>query len=168
MRDRTSGSAARRPGAPARRRRRTGHRTVLAVTASLLLTATACGTEDEDASLGGFGLPVRSGVGAVDAPQQELAGALHVESNGCFTWDDGSASRPWVVWPDGAEHAGDQVVLPDGTAVGAGDPLVGTGGRVDADAFEDWANPDSYLSAFGGFCDAGDRGIVVLDEVRRG
>jgi hypothetical protein len=74
--------------------------------------------------------------------------------------------RPWIVWPDGAEHDGAQVLLPDGTAVGAGDELVGTGGLVDADAFEDWSNPDSYLGAFGGFCEAGERGIVVLDEVR--
>jgi hypothetical protein len=143
------------------------HPLVVALGCVLALGVTA-GCDAEDDTEGGFGLPVRSAAGEVDLATAPVTGVLRVESDGCFTWEqeeqDGGG-RAWVVWPDGAEQDGDRVLLVDGTPVRAGQRLSGTGAVVAAEAFADWANPDSYLGAFGRFCDAGERGVVVLDDV---
>lgn len=142
---------------------RRGALVLLAASAALAACAADASTEV------GFGLPTQPPDEPVEGPREELRGRLHVEDDGCFTWDTGGATRPWIVWPAGGEHAGDRVVLPDGTSVGDGDALVATGARVAPDALPDYRDGgDSYFSAFGGFCGVEDRGVVVLDEVRPG
>ncbi|RPF26904.1 hypothetical protein [Georgenia muralis] len=151
-------------------------RAVVARAAAAGLTAAAvlagC-TDATDDALGGFGLPV---VDPDDVPgeREQLTGVVHVERDGCFTWtgdgdgdgDSETDERRWVVWPRGAEQDGDRVRLEDGDEITDGDTLTGTGLRADAAALPDWELTDSYFRAFGTFCGADERGIVVLDDVR--
>ncbi|GGC09267.1 hypothetical protein [Cellulomonas carbonis] len=146
----------------------------VAVAALVLLLgagAVSCATGDASTEAG-FGLPTQPPDDPVAGEREELRGTLHVEDDGCFTWvaeGGDEASRPWIVWPSGGQHDGDHVTLPDGTSVGQGDLLVATGAHVEPEALPDYRDGgDSYFSSFGGFCGVRDRGVVVLDEVRRG
>ena len=136
------------------------------LTAMAVLAACTDATDDAQ---GGFGLPV---VDPDDVPgeREQLTGVMHVEVDGCFTWTgdgDGDADgRRWVVWPRGAEHDGDRVRLADGGEITEGDVITGTGLRTDAAVLPDWELADSYFRAFGTFCGADERGVVVLDDVR--
>lgn len=118
------------------------------------------GTADDTA---GFGLPIHEA--EPSSTVEEVSGTLRVESNGCFTLEVGG-TRPWVVWPPGSSHDGDQVLLADGEAVADGDRLTGTGTLEGADALPDWTNPDSYFHSFGTFCEAEERGVVLLTQVQ--
>lgn len=116
--------------------------------------------------MGGFGLPsVRPG--SIPGPRELLVGSLHVEENGCFTWTGTGSERRWVVWPRTAEQDDDLVRLGDGTAVTDGDEISGQGFRADAAVLPGWDDRDSYFGAYGRFCEADDRGIVVFDDVAR-
>ena len=150
----------RRPGAAVRC-------AALAASGVLALPALAgCGLgTGDDETLGGFGLPVVPEEG-VPGARGEVTGVLRVERNGCFTLEYEDGARPWVIWPRTARHDGAEVVLGDGTAVGDGTRLVGSGARLGADALPGWDDEDTYLGSFGRFCEAGDVGVVVLDEVR--
>ncbi|WP_084040258.1 hypothetical protein [Demequina sp. NBRC 110053] len=54
----------------------------------------------------------------------------------------------------------------DGEALADGDAVAGTGALVEADALSEWnAGDGSYFGSFGGFCEAREIGVVVLDEV---
>jgi hypothetical protein len=56
----------------------------------------------------------------------------------------------WVIWPRGAEHNGDQVLLADGTAVTEGATLTGSGLLLPiADAVPKFTNRDSVPTGFG-------------------
>lgn len=128
----------------------------------VVLLLAACAPVGDD-SQAGFGLP---SVDDVPGPHEGVQGTLHVEQNGCFTLELDDDVRPWAVWPPGAEHDGDHVVLPGGERVGEGAVLTGTGVLGPADLLPDWANQDSYFHSFGTFCAAEDRGVVLLVEVR--
>lgn len=114
----------------------------------------------------GPGLPVQPAVRALQGEREDLVGTLRVEDDGCFTWADGTTESRWVVWPPSATHDGARVRLGDGTLLGDGDRLEGAGFLGDADVLPEWDVADSYFRAFGEFCGAGERGVVVLDEVR--
>lgn len=143
------------------------HRVPWLSAAAVLLLA-ACGTDDPDQGMAGFGLPTVA-PDDIDGPRTELAGTLHVERDGCFTWsgDDDVSERRWAVWPASASHDGDHVALGDGSTVTEGDAVVGTGVRAEASSLPEWDERDSYFHSFGTFCGAAERGIVVFDDVQR-
>ena len=134
--------------------------------------AALCGCASDEA---GFGLPVldaddaQAAIASGAAEQASLAGTLRVESNGCFTWSDASGAEDldgaWIVWPAEARQDGDAVVLGSGARVGENDDIDVVGAAVELDDLPDGANHDSYFGSFGGFCDAGEHGVLVLTEV---
>lgn len=125
------------------------------------------GTSRTPADVAGPGLPVQPAVRALKGEREELAGTLRVEGDGCFTWADGPAEPRWVVWPPSATHDGARVRLGDGTLLGDGDRLEGAGFLGGAEVLPEWDVADSYFRTFGDFCGADERGVVVLDKVRR-
>ena len=130
-------------------------------TAVLLLAG--CGVTGDEA---GFGVPRQPAGPPLAGTRTEIRGTVRVESNGCLTLDTGSGERRWIVWPAGQEENQGRPAL-DGRLVTDGDELTGTGSVVSADALPDWSYRDSYFGSYGAFCGAGQKGIVVLDDVVR-
>jgi hypothetical protein len=126
----------------------------------------------------GFGLPVldaddaQAAIATGSAEPASQAGTLHVESNGCFTWmaasETDAGNGAWIVWPADARQDADVVVLGSGARVGEDDDLEVEGAVVALEDLPDGATPDSYFGSFGGFCDAGQRGVLVLTEALAG
>ncbi|MGW8483767.1 hypothetical protein ACWGJP_11555 [Microbacterium sp. NPDC055903] len=137
----------------------------------LLLT----GCVGQGADEGGFGLPELDAHDAaevfVDAGVEPVpvAGGIVTLDNGCHTWSgQGSADGAWVVWPSDVgldPEAGGAAVLADGTVVDEETVLSGAGALIELEQLPGGGNPDSYFSSFGSFCDAGERGVLVLAEV---
>lgn len=135
-----------------------------------VLLAGACalaGCAADPGSEAGFGLPTFDpDPGVATTP---IEGSLVVEANGCFTLDsDGFGDGGWIVWPATARQDGADVVLDSGARLGDGDTLVGEGAVLALADLPAGGNPDSFFGSFGGFCDAGERGVVVLVEVTTG
>ena len=117
-----------------------------------IAVAALCGCASTEA---GFGLPVldaddaQAAIASGAAEPASLAGTLHVESNGCFTWtaasgaDDGDGA--WIVWPAEARQDGDVVVLGSGARVGENDDLEVVGAVVTLDDLPDGATPGFVL-----------------------
>lgn len=137
-----------------------------AATTVLCLSLAACAVQEGASDEAGFGLPVQPSDAALPGVREDVLGTLRVESNGCFTLELDGGGRPWLVWPPGATQEGAVVVLPGGDEVGDGDRLVAVGAPATAEALPGWSEPDSYFHAFGTFCEAHQRGVVLLDEVR--
>lgn len=126
----------------------------------------------------GFGLPTldegdaSTTIAAAAARAEPIAGRLVVERNGCFTWrstdGDQAADGAWIVWPEGSRQVGDEVVLESGVRVLYGDLIEAVGAVVALDDLPDGGGEDSYFGSFGLFCDAPDRGVVVLTEAAPG
>ncbi|WP_084104212.1 hypothetical protein [Demequina sp. NBRC 110056] len=142
---------------------------VAAAVAGVCAALAGCqGTGDEDAQ-GGFGVPIQPSADAVAGDRQQISGTVTVRANGCVDLAvEGEADSRWVVWPP-ETPAADGGAMPelDGVAVADGDTVVGTGALVDAEALPDWER-DGYFTAFGGFCEAQERGVVVLDDAHLG
>lgn len=119
---------------------------------------------------GGFGLPTESPAQPIPGTRTELAGTLHVESDGCFTWEGTDGAHRWVVWPRGAgqDLTDGARVRVAGRVIGEGDAVAGSGMLADASVLPQWVDESSYFGSFGRFCGAGTRGIVVFDRVRGG
>jgi hypothetical protein len=141
---------------------------VVATTIASMIALCGCAGGLDD-SEGGFGL------GTLDADSADAAlasagvdpvnrsGALSVASNGCFMWSsDDDADGAWLVWPAEARQSDDGVILGDGEQVGDGDRLEAIGSLVALSDLPDGGNPDSYFGAYGGFCGAGERGVLVI------
>lgn len=124
----------------------------------------ACSGDDPDEALAGYGLPTQSAGATTTAPRTTIEGVLRVASNGCFDLELPDGREPWVIWPDGAAQDDVHVLLGNDSWTD-GDALVGVGAVVPADALEDWSSTDGYIHSFGDFCEAGERGVVVLDTV---
>ncbi len=122
----------------------------------------------------GFGLPTletadaETAISTGSAEPGSLTGALHVESNGCFTWtaanDTDEADGAWIIWPAGGRQDGDAVVLGSGARVGEGGDLEAVGAVVALDDLPQGENHDSYYVSFGEYCGADERGVLVLTE----
>lgn len=145
-------------------------RTRVPATVALVIVAGALGGCAAEA---GMGLPTltpgdRDTV-LVQAPRgtASVTGALSVAGNGCFHWaQPGSpADGAWVVWPDDARQDGAEVVLDGGDRIGDGDGVRGEGGIVMLDDLPEGAEEQSYFGSFGRFCDADERGVLVLVTV---
>ena len=139
----------------------------LAALAVLCFSVGACAGQPPAGDEGGFGLPILPSNDPPRGPAGVVTGTLRVESNGCFTLDLDEGDQPWVVWPSGTTQEGDRVILPGGDEVGDGDRLRGDGALADADDLPEWSVSDSYFHAFGTFCGADERGVVLLDRVHR-
>jgi hypothetical protein len=77
-------------------------------------------------TLGGTGILTLDQLGTVDIPTTTPSSAtLAMHDNGCFylSLEERTA---WAVWPAGTTRDADQLVLPDGTRLGDGDPLNGS------------------------------------------
>lgn len=141
----------------------------LAAVAAVVALSSGCSASDSEA---GFGLPTldpeeaASAAASAGSQEQSVNGALAVESNGCFTWrSDDDADGAWLVWPDDASQDADVVVLGDGRRLTDGDPVAGSAVLVTLADLPDGGNSDSYFGSFGGFCDAGARGVLVVTEI---
>jgi len=139
------------------------------VLAAAALVASLGACADDEA---GLGLPTLSPDEAdalVGTSVENATGALHVESNGCFSWRAGDAAAdadaPWIVWPEGFEQDDDGVLLAGGGRAAEGTAMTVSGVLVLLDALPDGATPDSYLGSFGRFCHADERGVIVLTDV---
>lgn len=151
-------------------------RRLIAATTAIasIIALSGCAGRPDDFEAG-FGLGTLDSEDATSAlesagvEQQNLSGALAVAPSGCFTWssDEGahSADGAWLVWPADARPDGDGVVLGDGRRVADGDRIGASGALVTLSDLPDGANRDSYFGAFGGFCNADERGVLVLVEV---
>lgn len=136
--------------------------------AATMVLLSGCASDE-----GGFGLPTldaqdaEAAIASGAAVARSVTGALEVEANGCFTWTgDADEDGTWIVWPADAEQDADVVVLGSGRRVADGDALDAVGAVVELDDLPDGTNPDSYFGSFGGFCDAAERGVLVLTEAR--
>lgn len=100
----------------------------------------------------GAGDPVQPAEGEVGGARGPIAGDVISSRDGCLYLDVGDGRLRWIIWPD------------EGSVVAAGN-VTGSGVLADADVLPDWSSEDSYYGAFGRYCSADTRGIVVLDEV---
>ncbi|MDT0157199.1 hypothetical protein Q9R19_06120 [Microbacterium sp. ARD32] len=132
----------------------------------------ACGTAPTDE--GGFGLGTLSSEDAVRAAdaagvvEGPLQGWLAVSSSGCFHWSGDIGDGAWIVWPDSArldDADGARVVLENGEVIAAGSTLSGFGAIIALEDLPQGDERDSYFGSFGGFCGAGETGVVLLSEV---
>jgi uncharacterized protein YfaP (DUF2135 family) len=137
-------------------------RVALRGTAALLLLA-GCG---DAGSEGGFGVPRQPADAPLVGTRTEIRGTVRVEANGCLTLDTGNRAARWIVWPAGQEEEQGQPVLA-GRVVADGDEVTGSGAEMSAAVLPGWSNDSSYFRSYGSFCAAGERGIVVLDDVAR-
>ncbi len=149
-----------------------GRRRALAgvVAVAVALALAACGSggiedEFEESGEAGFGVAQLQSADQVEGVREPIRGTVSVASNGCLRLliDDGSS--PWIVWPPDSELADNGGVIADGSRYYDGDVLVGAGVLVDLADLPDGDNPDSYFSAFGGYCGADETGVVVFDAV---
>ena len=114
--------------------------------------AAFCGCASDEA---GFGLPVldtddaQAAIASGSSEPASLAGTLHVESNGCFTWSAASeaddSDGAWIVWPAEARQDADVVVLGSGARVGENDDLEVVGAVVALDDLPDGATSGLVL-----------------------
>ena len=126
----------------------------------------------------GFGAPTLTSAEAdavvkdAAANRVNLSGSIGVDRKGCFTWVSVGADDPlegsWIVWPDGTRQEDDEVVLPSGTHLGAGDTVVAVGAPVAVANLPLGTDDQSYFGSFGQFCDADDHGVFVITEVTPG
>lgn len=122
----------------------------------------------------GFNLPTLSETDAAkfldlysEVPRS-LAGSLTVESNGCFTWnsDDPDSDGAWIVWPGDASQDDDEVVLGAGERVGDGDAMNVTAGTVPLEELPQGADQNSYFGSFGLYCEADERGVLMITDIQ--
>ena len=106
------------------------------------------------------------------ANRVNLSGSIGVDRKGCFTWVSVDADDPlngsWIVWPDGTRQEDDEVVLPSGKHLGAGDTVAAVGAPVAVANLPLGTDDQSYFGSFGQFCDADDHGVLVVTEVTPG
>jgi len=135
------------------------------VLAALALLPAACSGNEA-----GFGLPTEPADETLAAARTDLSGTLHVESDGCFTWQGEDGLHRWVVWPRGAgqDMSDGARVRVGGRLLGEGDEVAGSGTLAEASVLPGWSDENSYFGSFGRFCDADVRGIVVFHEVSLG
>ncbi len=150
----------------------------VALLACLSIATTACAAGPE---LGATTVPpetttTTSNVGGVRLPVQvanedyghfaaSLTGALHLESNGCWTIDLGDGPR-LIVFPPGFTQDADDgsvMVSPDGSTFSDGMDVDATGGIVLIEGFP--RVPDGYWGNYFGFCDQGATDVVLVDEL---
>ena len=146
----------------------------LSVGLSLLIVVALSGC----AASVGFGAPTLTSAEAdavvrdAAATRVNLSGSIGVDRKGCFTWVSVGADDPlegsWIVWPDGTRQEDDEVVLPSGTHLGAGDTVVAVGAPVAVANLPLGTDDQSYFGSFGQFCDADDHGVFVITEVTPG
>ncbi|MDQ0612825.1 hypothetical protein QF046_000466 [Microbacterium sp. W4I4] len=153
--------------------RRGGMLATVIVVGSMLVGCSGTGAPDE----GGFGLGALTAEDALaafvraGAAPERLRGTLTVRDDGCFTWSGESGDGAWIVWPDAAESDrddGGRVVLDGGEVVSDGSALSAEGALIALADLPDGGNPDSYFGAYGGFCDAGSEGVMLLTAVAAG
>ena len=126
----------------------------------------------------GFGAPTLTSAEAdavvkdAAADRVNLSGSIGSDRKGCFTWVSVDADDPlngsWIVWPDGTRQEDDEVVLPSGKHLGAGDTMVAVGAPVAVANLPLGTDDQSYFGGFGPFCDADDHGVLVVTEVNPG
>jgi hypothetical protein len=122
----------------------------------------AC-TPQADDSEAGMGLPVVGWLPEPPAGGEPMTGTLRVASNGCFHLEIDDAQL-FALWPDEFAHAGAEVRTDDGTLLGAGDPIQGTGAVLPHNTAVGLGGPDSQLAQAIDYC-AEDMDVVVLTEV---
>ena len=123
----------------------------------------------------GFGAPTLTSAEAdavvrdAAANRVNLSGSIGVDRKGCFNWVSVDTNDPldgsWIVWPDGTRQDDDEVVLPSGTHLGAGDTITAVGAPVAVANLPLGTDDQSYFGSFGPFCDADDHGVLVVTEV---
>jgi hypothetical protein len=119
----------------------------------------ARGVADSEA---GLGIPTENLVERSPTGAAPITGSVHVAGNGCFHLDADDGARYFIVWPEGFRQDSAEVVAPDGTRYGDGDPLSATGWIRDADEVVAAADgPDGYMGAIVGFC-ADEQQVAVL------
>lgn len=126
----------------------------------------------------GFGAPTLTSAEAdavvkdAAAIRVNLSGSIGVDRKGCFNWvsvdTDDPLNGSWIVWPDGTRQEDDELVLPSGKHLGAGDTIVAAGAPVVVANLPLGTDDQSYFGSFGPFCDADDHGVLVVTEVAQG
>ncbi|MBX3195292.1 MAG: hypothetical protein KF727_09380 [Microbacteriaceae bacterium] len=136
---------------------------MLALVAVAVVTVIVTQQQPDDTE-GGMGIPTENLIARPYEDPVPIGGELHVASNGCFhlrTADE----QLFVVWPDGYRQDADVVVAPDGTRIGEGQPVAGTGWiRTAEDVVFDADGPDGYLDMVLDYC-ADDERIGVLQSI---
>lgn len=138
----------------------------LALGATALLALAGCGALG-DAEVG-FGVPRQNQIDEVTAERAPVNGTVVDAGNGCLQRAMEDGSHPWIVWPPnaGPGHADEDfesAVEVEGVEYGDGSPVTGVGALVTLADLPCGSNADSYFGSFGGFCDAAETGVVVLD-----
>lgn len=134
----------------------------LALGATALLTLAGCGALG-DAEVG-FGVPRQNQIDEVTSVREPINGTIDVAGDGCMNLALPTGETRWIVWPPDAEQgdSGD-IVLSGGQEFGDGDAITGVGALVTLADLPGGSDADGYFGSFGGFCDADDAGVVVLD-----
>ena len=116
------------------------------------------------AAQGGMGLPQQLDGEVYPGRRVELVGEVAVASNGCvYLVADGVARL--AIWPRGSSLS-DPVRLPDGTELGEGDLVTGSGAVMETRSLPGDAN--GYWAHVTGFCGGDVPEVAVLDEARVG
>ena len=126
----------------------------------------------------GFGAPTLTSAEAdavvrdAAANRVNLSGSIGVDRKGCFNWvsvdTDDPLNGSWIVWPDRTRQDDDEIVLPSGTHLGAGDTITAAGAPVAVANLPLGTDDQSYFGSFGQFCDEDDHGVLVVTEVTPG
>lgn len=131
-----------------------------------VLVLAACSHQDPWTEAGP-GLPTQPADAALPGDRLDMMATLRVESNGCFTLDVGEGDQPWAVWPAGSRQDDDRIILVNGDEVGDGDRLLLRGAFAPAEVLPRWSAPGSLFNAHGTFCEAGERGVILVDQAER-
>jgi hypothetical protein len=146
-----------------------GNRLVLSSLALLVACGQENGAEDAGDNTGGMGIPQQRGSEVYPGDRRTVEPRVHLASNGCFLGslpDTGKTSRYLIVWPADTVQgsAGDELRLPDGTAVHDGDVLAGDGMLMPTRKLEGFG-ADGYWDLAVGFCTPQASEVLVLDSV---
>jgi len=140
-----------------------------------VLVLVACGegpgAEDAGDNTGGMGIPQQRGSEEYPGDRRAVEPRVHVAPNGCFLGslpDTGQTSRFLIVWPaDTVQGAsGDELRLPDGTAVRDGDELAGDGLLLPTHELDGYG-ANGYWDFAVGFCTPGASEVLVLDSAAK-
>ena len=129
------------------------------------------GAEQGDDNTAGMGVPQHRGSEVYPGDRRAVQPRVHLASNGCFLGslpDTGDTRRYLIVWPaDTAQgSSGDELALPDGTAVRDGDVLAGDGLLMPTRKLEGFGG-DSYWDFAVGFCTPRASEVLVLDSATK-
>ncbi len=127
------------------------------------------GADSNDDNTVGMGVPQQFRSEVFPGDRRTVQTRVHLAPNGCFLGSlpkTGETNRFLIVWPADTEQgsSGDQLRLPDGTAVHDRDLLTGDGLLMTTRELEGFG-AGSYWDSAVGFCSPGASDVLVLDSV---